>query len=111
MKIAVSTTGKTLKGNVSTVFGRSPYFILIILDNGEIKEHKLLENKSAKQTGGAGISAAQQIAEEKANAIITGNLGPRAADVLKQFRIKAYRGTGQIRKTIDLFLKGKLEEY
>jgi len=87
MKIAVSSTGKNLTDSVSDVFGRSPYFIIAEIENGEIKKTEIMENKNADQAGGAGISAAQLMAEKNVNAVITGNVGPRALDVLRQIRL------------------------
>jgi len=60
--------------------------------------------------GGAGISAAQLMAEKNINAVITKNVGPRALDVLKQFNIGIYAGDGTIEKVLREFIAGKLEK-
>lgn len=108
MKIAVSSTGKNLTDNVSDVFGRSPYFIVAEIENGEIKKTEIIENKSADQMGGAGIFAAQLMAEKNVNVVITGNVGPRALDVLKQFNIAIYYGGGIVKDALHQFVEGKL---
>ncbi len=109
MRIAVSSTGKDLTSEVTYVFGRCPYFVIVDVEENKIKDFKSIENTSSKQTGGAGISAAQTVAEQKVNTVITGNLGPRASSVLKQFKIKTYKGSGSIKEVIDLFIENKLE--
>jgi len=110
MKIAVSSMGKNLADSVSEVFGRSPYFIIAEIENGKIKETEIIENKGADQTGGAGISAAQLMAEKNVNAVISGNVGPRALNVLRQFNIKVYYGDGVIKEALQEFIDGKLKE-
>jgi predicted Fe-Mo cluster-binding NifX family protein len=110
MKIAVSSTGKNLTDNVSEVFARCPYFVIAEIENGEIKRTEIIENKSTGQMGGAGISAAQFMAEKNVNAVITGNMGPRASDVLKQFNIEIYFGKGEIKNVLQKFIDGKLEK-
>jgi len=110
MKIAVSSMGKNLADSVSEVFGRSPYFIIAEIENGKIKETEIIENKGADQTGGAGISAAQLMAEKNVNAVISGNVGPRALNVLRQFNIKVYYGEGIIKEVLQEFINGELKE-
>ena len=63
-------------------------------------------NTAAAQSGGAGITAAQLVAEQEAEAVITGNLGPNASNVLKQFKIKAYHASGIISQVVDKFIRG-----
>jgi len=110
MKIAVSSKEKSLISEVSDVFGRSPYFIIVEIEDGEIKRTEIIENKSTEQMSGAGISAAQLMAEKNVNAVITGNVGPRAFDVLNQFNIGIYVGDGMIKKVLQEFIDGKLKK-
>jgi len=60
--------------------------------------------------GGAGITAAEIVAKEKVNTIITANLGPRAFSVFAQFGIKIYIGQGKIKNVIQQFIEKKLTE-
>ena len=41
--------------------------------------------------------------------MITGNLGPRAMDVLKQFNVDAFHGEGKVKDALDKFLEGTLK--
>lgn len=110
MKIAVSSMDKTIDGNVSDVFGRCSYFIIAETKDQKIEKTEAIENKSTDQMSGAGISAAQLLAEKDVNAVVTGNVGPRAFDVLKQFNIEIYTGSGAIKKVLQEFLNGKLKK-
>jgi len=110
MKIALSSTGKNLTDNISDVFARCPYFIIAEIENQEIKKFEAIENKSVNQMGGAGISVAQLMAEKGINAVITKNVGPRALDVLNQFKISIYAGDGTIEKVLREFIDEKLKK-
>jgi len=59
---------------------------------------------------GAGILTAQLMAEKNVNAVITGNVGPRALDVLNQFNIGIYYGDGTIEEVLQEFIDGKLKK-
>jgi len=110
IKVAVSAKGKNVESEVSDVFGRSPHFIIAEIEDGEIKKSETVENKSTDQMSGAGVSTAQLMAEKNVNAVITGNVGPRALDVLNQFNIGIYYGDGTIKKVLQEFIDGKLKK-
>ncbi|MCP3683975.1 MAG: dinitrogenase iron-molybdenum cofactor biosynthesis protein [bacterium] len=110
MKIAVTSKGDTLESEVSDVFGRCEYFIIADVEDKEIKSFEAVENISAKQMGGAGISAAKAVAEKDVKSVLTGNLGPRAADIFKQFNIESYKASGIVKDALNAFIQGKLEK-
>ncbi len=112
MKVALSSTGKDLDSNVSNVFGRCPYFIIAEIENKKIIKTEAIKNISADQMGGAGISAARTVAEEDVKAVITGSIGPRASDVLRQFNIEVYNGKGckSVKEALQKFVDNKLEK-
>jgi len=110
MKVAVSSTGKDLNSNVSNVFGRCPYFVIAEIEKKKIVKTEAIENTSFDKMGGAGISTAQAIAEKDVKAVITGNVGPRASDVLRQFKIEVYSGSGTIKEVLQKFIENKLEK-
>jgi len=109
MKVAVSSAGKDLDSNVSNVFGRCPYFVIAEIENKKIVKTEIIENTSARQMGGAGISAAQIITERDVKAVIVGNIGPRASGILRQFNIEVYRGSGPVKEVLQKFIDNKLE--
>ncbi len=110
MKIAVSSTGKTLESEVDPRFGRCSYFLIVEIENRKIKNMKAIENTAKEQMGGAGITAGEIVANEKPDAVITTNLGPRAFSVFGQFGIKIYRGQGKIKDVVQDFIDKKLTE-
>jgi predicted Fe-Mo cluster-binding NifX family protein len=109
MKIAVAASGKTLASQVDLRFGRCPYFLIV--DSGT-NEFEVVENKAGQAARGAGISAAQVIANKGVDAAMAGNFGPNAVNVLASSGIKIFGGvTGiTVKEAIDQYRKGKLKE-
>ncbi len=110
MKIALSSCGENINSNLSEVFGRCPYFLIVKIDDKKIKGFEVIENTSVNQTSGAGISTAQMVAERNVSAVVTGTIGPRALAVLKQFNIQIYKGAGFLSEVTQKFIEGKLEK-
>jgi predicted Fe-Mo cluster-binding NifX family protein len=110
MKIAISSEGDNLDSNVDAKFGRCNYFLIVNVENGKIKDIKVIENSAKEQMGGAGITAGEIIAKEKVDAVISANVGPRAFSVFTQFGIKVFRGEGKIKQVVRDLIDEKLEE-
>ena len=112
MKIGVSSSGEGIESQVDVRFGRCPYFVIVDVDEEgkKIKESKTIKNTAAGQFGGAGVSASQLVGNEKVDAVIGSNVGPRAFQVLNQLGIEIYEGQGKIKDVIQELLEGKLEK-
>ena len=108
MKIAISSTGPDPDAQVDLRFGRCRYFILV---DDKAENFEFLDNQAAASSGGAGLQAAQLIAEAGVKAVITGNVGPNAINVLKVAGIKAYHcGSGTVSKALQKYQDGNLQE-
>jgi predicted Fe-Mo cluster-binding NifX family protein len=110
MKIVVSSTSNSMESEVDVRFGRCPYYIFVDLEDKEIKNQEIVENTSAKQAGGAGITAAEFVAKKGAEVVLTGNIGPRAFDVFSQFKIEVYPVTGKVSDAIKAFANNELKK-
>lgn len=112
MKIAVSATVGNMDAMVDPRFGRCAYFIIVEIGEGSIKSHEVIKNAGVEATHGAGIKAAQVVANKGVNAVISGNIGPNAFDVLSQTGIKIFAGVFEIsvKESVQKYLKGELEE-
>lgn len=107
MKIAISATGRDLDAQVDARFGRCPCFIIADPASGDFE---VLENKAAATAGGAGIQAAQMVVGTGAEAVITGSLGPNAAEVLATAGMQVYTGqSGTVREVLARYASGGLE--
>jgi len=108
MKVAVSATGKDLDCQVDPRFGRCQYFIFV---NPVTMEFEALDNEGLMASGGAGVQAAQLVAQRGAKALITGNLGPNAASALSASGIKVYLVPGgTVKDVIEGYRAGSLSE-
>ena len=104
MKIAISANGQNLDAEVDPRFGRCQYFIIA---DTETEEFDALDNSSATAAGGAGISAAQMIVKKGVEAVLTGNCGPNAHQVLSPAGIKVITGvSGKIKDAIAEYKLG-----
>ena len=108
MIICITSTGNTKESILDPRFGRCPYFVIEDSDSGKTL---IIENPAAVSGGGAGIAAGQMMVENNVQAIITGNVGPNAMNVLKAAEIEIYRGeNGPVNANIEKLLAGKLEK-
>ena len=107
MRIAISATGPDLDAEVDPRFGRCQYFIIVEPDTMQFES---VENSSAMASGGAGISAAQMIASKRVEAILTGNCGPNAYQVLSPAGIKIITGvSGKVQDAVQDYKASKYQ--
>ena len=104
MKIAISAAGMGLDAEVDPRFGRCRYFIIADTDT---LAFEAVENTSGMASGGAGIAAAQAVADKGVQAALTGNCGPNAYKTLEAAGIQVITGvTGKVRDAIEGFKAG-----
>ena len=104
MKIVVSAQGDTLDAPASPVFGRCPIYIFV---DTESMQFEAVPNPAMNQGGGAGIQAAQFVVERGAQAVLSGNLGPNAFEVLRAAGIPSYLvPEGTVRQAVEAFKAG-----
>jgi predicted Fe-Mo cluster-binding NifX family protein len=107
MKIVISATGDTLDAPTSPVFGRCPTYLFV---DSETMQFEAVANPAMAQGGGAGIQAAQFVVERGAQAVLTGNLGPNAFDVLEAAGVSGYLvPQGTIRQAVEAFKAGQTQ--
>lgn len=107
MKIAITATAASLDADIYPRFGRCQYFIIV---DPETMQFEALENSGAMAGGGAGISTAQMIAGKGVEAVLTGNCGPNAYEVLAAAGIKVVTSvSGKVRQAIEDYKSGRLK--
>ena len=104
--LAVSTNSQGLEGEISQRFGRSPYFLIVKIEEGKVLSFQSIENIVCNARRGVGTTAAQKIADYGVDGLITGYVGPRAMDVLEAFQIQIYIRKGKIQEAINSVLQG-----
>ena len=86
MKVCVTSVGRDLTSSVDPRFGRAAHFLLIDIDTDEF--HCLEDITATGQ--GAGVMVAQSVIDSGASAVVTGQIGPRAFDVLAAAGIEIF---------------------
>ena len=80
MKIAIPISGTSPEDPCDERFGRAQAFCLIDPDTSEWSLH---ENPAQHASGGAGVQAAQLLADLEAAIVMSGSYGPKAFDALE----------------------------
>lgn len=107
MKIAVAASGDNLDSQCDPRFGRCSYFVVV---DTETMQVEAVPNTAAVQGSGAGIAAAQLVADSGADAVIAGNLGPNAFQALSAGGLKLYQHTGgTVREAVAAVKSGSLQ--
>jgi predicted Fe-Mo cluster-binding NifX family protein len=87
MKIVLTTVSPNLETDVDPRFGRAANLLVIETDTLEWKAES---NPGASSSGGAGILAAQIVADQHVQAAISGDFGPHAFEALQAAGISMY---------------------
>jgi len=108
MKICVSAFSGSLDAEVDSRFGRCAYFVIV---DSETMDFNAISNESSSAAHGAGIQAAQTVANMGVEVVLTGNVGPNAFSVLSAAGIKIVTGaSGSVREAVEKYKKGQLKE-
>jgi predicted Fe-Mo cluster-binding NifX family protein len=105
-KVCISATGNSIDSQIDPRFGRCACFIIADTDT---MEYRYLPNTANESLHGAGIQAAQVIANENVQAVITGMVGPNAYRVLSAAGIEIITGVGgTVRDAVRRYGNGEL---
>lgn len=87
MKIILTTASPDIDSEVDSRFGRGAYFIVVDPDTLEWQAHP---NPGVSVPGGAGTLAAKFVANQKAEAALSGDFGPNAFTALQAAGVSMY---------------------
>jgi predicted Fe-Mo cluster-binding NifX family protein len=109
MKLIITATAPDFEAAVDPRFGRGAYFIVVDTDTLQWQAH---ENHGVYAAGGAGSQAAQFLAQQGADAVISGDFGPNAYIALAAAEIKMYLlgPSKTAREAVANFTSGMLEQ-
>ncbi len=108
MKVAITSQGPNMNSAVDPRFGRAKCFIVADTETGDFTSHDNSQNLNAVQ--GAGIQAGRNVIDLGAEAVITGNVGPKAFTTLQAGGVKIYVGAaGSVAEALEKFKAGELE--
>jgi len=108
MKIAVTATKPDFSAQVDPRFGRSPYFIIV---DSETMDFEAINNSSADAASGAGIQAAQLVANKGVKLILTGSCGPNAFQTFQAAGVEIIVGvSGSVKQAVQQYKSGNLNQ-
>jgi predicted Fe-Mo cluster-binding NifX family protein len=108
-RIAISSEGPTLGDALDPRFGRAAGFIIV---DPQTLEHRYVENGAAQaMSQGAGIQAAETVANAGVTAVLTGFVGPKAFMALSAAGIDVAQNLENVtvKQAIDRFNAGDVE--
>ena len=106
MNICLTAIANTLNSQLDSRFGRCNYFII---QDPEKTNFKPIKNELTKVSERAGVLAAQLLADNKVKHVITGNVGSRAMQALKNVGIEvSIERNITIKDAIAKFRSGKI---
>jgi len=108
MKIIITTVSPNIESEVDPRFGRGAYLLEVDPDTLAWQAHP---NSGVSAAGGAGIQAAQLAANQKVEAVISGDFGPNAFNALNAAGISMYLfgSCRTVREALERFKAGQLE--
>ncbi|MFZ5918683.1 MAG: NifB/NifX family molybdenum-iron cluster-binding protein [Chloroflexota bacterium] len=109
MRIVVSADNKNgLDSVISPHFGRCPYFVLVDLDDHDVREVREVDNPYYDHHQPGQVPAF--INSLGANVMLTGGMGGRAIMFFQQFGIEGVTGAyGTVRQSVERYLGGSLK--
>jgi predicted Fe-Mo cluster-binding NifX family protein len=108
MKLAITATQPNLQAPFDPRFGRCAY--LIVIDDSD-RSWEAFPNPAIDARGGAGTLAAQFVAKQGAEAVISGKFGPNAFEALAAAGIRMFEAqSGGAESLLEAHLAGQLRE-
>lgn len=107
MKIAITSTGRTLSDDVDPRFGRAKYIIIV---DSETEVFDVIDNTdNSNAFKGAGIQTAGMISQKGAEVLLTGYCGPNAFRTAQAAGIKVVNDVdGTLKDALNNFKQGLL---
>lgn len=101
MKICITSNGDSLESQIDQRFGRCSYFIIWDDTNDTFEA---IANPNIDAGSGAGIQSAQLVVAKQASMVITGEVGPKAEQVLQAAKLRIITGgNGNIKEAIEKY--------
>ena len=109
MKVVVTSQGNDMSSEIDLRFGRAKWLIVADTETGDFQAHDNEVNLNASQ--GAGIQTGRNVVNLDAEAVITGNVGPKAFTTLAAAKVNIFLAKNQtVQQAIDSFKSGELNE-
>ena len=91
LKVAVPTKAYAgLEDTVSEVFGKTKTFTIVEVENGQIRDTRVIDNPAASYDYGSGPVAVKTLADFNVDFVFVAELGPGASGLLEHHHIKKF---------------------
>ncbi|MGW8273183.1 MAG: NifB/NifX family molybdenum-iron cluster-binding protein [Thermodesulfovibrionales bacterium] len=110
MKLCITSQGDILESRVDEHFGRASYFLFV---DTETMVFQAVPNVAHTPQRGAGAVAAQIVIDGRADALLTGSIGPEAFGALRTGYVQVFEGASQkdtVRDALGKFKEGLYRE-
>lgn len=108
MQVCISANSEYPDAQMDAKFGRCQYLLFIDTDTMKVES---FPNAYKDAQSGAGTQVAQEVISRNPDALITGHVGPHAAELLKSSRIPVYSAEEvTVRTAIDDLLNDRLKQ-
>jgi predicted Fe-Mo cluster-binding NifX family protein len=104
MRIAISSDGNSLESKVDERFGRCKYFLIVDVEDKNIKNSKAVLNEAAQEAHGAGVRAAELLAQMNVDVLLSNKVGPNAESILNRVGVKLFNASGKVEDAVKFFL-------
>jgi predicted Fe-Mo cluster-binding NifX family protein len=110
MKIAIaSETNNGLESPVSHHFGRCPFFTVVDVNDGQVKQVQSVDNPFVAQHQPGQVPGF--ISSQGVDVMISGGMGGRAIEFFRSYQIGVSTGaSGTVMETLQRYLAGELNE-
>ena len=87
-------------------FGRCQYFLIV---DSDTLNFEAIQNPNMAATGGVGIQSGQLMSQKGVKVVLTGKVGPNAAQTLQAAKIDVILNlSGNVTEAIEKYKKGEL---
>lgn len=105
--IAVPSGGQTPDSPADVRFGRAMYFVLV---DSDTMAYRSIENPGVSAPGGAGIAAAQALADQHVDIVIAHQCGMNAVRVFQCAGIALFQAEpGEVGELVEKYKQGSLQ--
>jgi len=110
MKLCITAGGNSLAAQTDNSFGRAPWLLIVDTDAQAVID--AIENSGVNASQGAGIAAAQVVADRGAQGVLTGRVGPKAQAALQAAGVKIYENIkpGTVGEALGQFTAGQYQQ-
>ena len=106
MRIAVSAADRDISSRVDQRLGRAAWFVIV---DTETEGFESIRNLGVNEQCGAGPKAAELLADQNVDCVLTGHCGPNAFQALTAYGIDVIVGVeGTVEEAIERFNRGEL---